>query len=151
MALRVENTTDDEVAFELALHSYFELSDCRHVEISGLESVPFLDQLTGINETSAGKPIRFTGETDRIYEPSRESIVIHDPKKLRRIEVTRTNSNSTVVWNPWIAKAARMGDFGDEEWQRMCCVETANVRSHQVRLQPRESHTTTAIHRIVPL
>lgn len=33
----------------------------------------------------------------------------------------------TVVWNPWVEKAARMGDFGDEEYKTMICVEPGSV------------------------
>ena len=34
-----------------------------------------------------------------------------------------------VVWNPWIEKAKAMGDFGDDEYQHMICVEPGCVRS----------------------
>ena len=36
-----------------------------------------------------------------------------------------------VVWNPWIAKAERMGDFGDTEYKHMCCVEPGVVTGLQ--------------------
>eukprot|EP00948_MAST-09A_sp_MAST-9A-sp1_P000540 g540.t1 len=32
-----------------------------------------------------------------------------------------------VVWNPYINKSKRMGDFGDDEWQEMVCVEPGCV------------------------
>jgi D-hexose-6-phosphate mutarotase len=32
-----------------------------------------------------------------------------------------------VVWNPWIEKAKSMGDFGDEEYKNMICVEAGSV------------------------
>lgn len=32
-----------------------------------------------------------------------------------------------VVWNPWIEKAKGMGDFGDEEYNNMVCVEVGSV------------------------
>lgn len=32
-----------------------------------------------------------------------------------------------VVWNPWIEKAKGMGDFGDEEYKNMICVENGSV------------------------
>jgi D-hexose-6-phosphate mutarotase len=31
--------------------------------------------------------------------------------------VAKSGSASTVVWNPWQAKAAAMADFGDDEYQ----------------------------------
>ena len=33
----------------------------------------------------------------------------------------------TAVWNPWVAKSAAMGDFGDEEYTGMVCVEAAAI------------------------
>jgi hypothetical protein len=36
-----------------------------------------------------------------------------------------------VVWNPWSAKAERMGDFGDTEYKHMCCVEPGVVTGLQ--------------------
>lgn len=36
-------------------------------------------------------------------------------------------SSSVVVWNPWIEKAAAMGDFGNEEYKNMICVEAGSV------------------------
>jgi glucose-6-phosphate 1-epimerase len=47
------------------------------------------------------------------------------------------------VWNPWIAKAKAMPDFGDDEWPEMICVETANVGDSAVRLRAGETHRMT--------
>jgi glucose-6-phosphate 1-epimerase len=62
----------------------------------------------------------------------------------RQIRVSNSGSRSTVVWNPWIEKARAMPDFGDLEWRQMVCVETANVGSATVRLDPGATHTMTA-------
>ena len=32
-----------------------------------------------------------------------------------------------VLWNPWIVKSQAMGDFGDEEYINMVCVEPGSV------------------------
>ena len=40
----------------------------------------------------------------------------------------------SVVWNPAAAKAQRMGDFGDEEWRDMVCVEVAQAGSGAVQV-----------------
>jgi D-hexose-6-phosphate mutarotase len=57
--------------------------------------------------------------------------------------VRKDHSRSTIVWNPWIAKARAMPDFGDDEWRGMVCVETANVGSAAVTLHPGEQHRMT--------
>jgi glucose-6-phosphate 1-epimerase len=61
----------------------------------------------------------------------------------RRIEVSKSGSNATVVWNPWIAKSKAMPDFGDEEWPGMVCVETVNAAKHAVELAPGAMHSMT--------
>ncbi len=42
----------------------------------------------------------------------------------------------TVVWNPWVAKAKALADFGDAEWTQMVCIETCNVSDFAVELRP---------------
>jgi glucose-6-phosphate 1-epimerase len=71
--------------------------------------------------------------------------VLHDPGLNRKITVGKSGSRSTVVWNPWIDKSRRMPDFGDDEWTGMVCIETANVGSDAIMLQPGQSHTTQAM------
>jgi len=62
----------------------------------------------------------------------------------RRTVVEKMGSRSTVVWNPWIAKAKAMADFGDDEWPGMLCVETANVADNAITLPPSGQHAMTA-------
>jgi D-hexose-6-phosphate mutarotase len=57
--------------------------------------------------------------------------------------VEKQGSASTVVWNPWITKARQMPDFGDEEYERMVCVESGNVASNSINLPPGGSSTLT--------
>ena len=62
----------------------------------------------------------------------------------RSIGVSKDSSANTVVWNPWVDKAAAMADFGDEEWPGMVCVETANVLDAAIILAPGQRHVMTA-------
>jgi D-hexose-6-phosphate mutarotase len=48
------------------------------------------------------------------------------------------------VWNPWIDKARAMADFGDDEWNEMVCVETANAMADAVTIAPGEAHAMSA-------
>ena len=121
------NESAVEQVCEVALHTYFELGDARRASVVGLERNQFRDQLTGDVRPPTGAPIRFTEETDRVYYASVPSFAIEDEANARRLTIKPRNSLSTVVWNPWIAKSQRMPDFGDQEFERMCCVETANV------------------------
>jgi glucose-6-phosphate 1-epimerase len=91
--------------------------------------------------TQGEQPITFDAELDRIYQDTDDTVVLHDPAMGRRIEIEKAGSRSTVVWNPWIDKSARMSDFGDDEWPGMCCIESANIGDHAVSLAPGQSHT----------
>ena len=144
MSLEVENRDDTGFSFEEALHAYFAVSSVADVSIAGLEGTLYLDKAGGLaNRTQDDTPIRFTSETDRVYLETTATCSIDDPGLQRRITVSKDNSRSTVVWNPWIAKARAMADFGDEEWRGMVCVETANVGAAAVRLAPGERHRMT--------
>jgi glucose-6-phosphate 1-epimerase len=146
MAFEVTNAGADAFTFEEALHTYFAVRDVREVTITGLEQTDYLDKVTGFDRKNQGRePIRFTGETDRVYLRTTSDCVIHDPAAKRRITIRKTGSDASVVWNPWIAKARAMPDFGDDEWPEMLCVETCNVNVHARALAPGESHTMTAI------
>jgi D-hexose-6-phosphate mutarotase len=144
MTLEVANPGSAPFSFEAALHTYFAVGDVRRIEITGLEGGDYLDKVGGTAKRTQGpEPIRFTGETDRVYLATRAACTIHDPGADRRIVVRKIGSDATVVWNPWVAKAKAMPDFGDDEWPGMVCIETANVGVHAVTLAPGERHTMT--------
>jgi glucose-6-phosphate 1-epimerase len=145
MALAVENRDVVPVMFEEALHTYFAVHDVRDIDITGLENTAYLDKVQQMAERRPSvEPIRFTGETDRIYLDTRADCVIHDPGMRRRIVISKTGSETTVVWNPWVDKARALSDFGDDEWPEMVCVETCNVSVHAVTLAPGEQHLMSA-------
>lgn len=153
LALIVANTGDETLPCEMALHTYFAVSDIRNIAIHGLEEVPFLDKVTDAPCPGDAQPIRFTGETDRVYASTQATCLIDDPGTAeetgRRIRIEKQGSRSTVVWNPWIAKSQRMPDFGDDEWPGMVCVETANVGTDAVLLAPGAAHEMSAIIRVI--
>jgi glucose-6-phosphate 1-epimerase len=146
LELRVRNTSDRPIRFEEALHTYLSVSDAKQVSIEGLGGVTYSDRVgTPHTETESTAPIRITAETDRVYLDTRATCVVHDPGGQRRLVVEKAGSDATVVWNPWIAKAKAMPDFGDDEWPSMLCIETCNVGEHRVTIAPGQSHTMAAV------
>lgn len=145
LALTATNQDAAQARFEAALHSYFAVSDVRQVRIRGLEGVGFVDKTAAMARRAgdAGS-ITLAAETDRVYTGAAGTVTIEDPGWGRRIVVAKSGSATTVVWNPWIAKAKAMPDFGDDEWAGMLCVETANAMDDAVTLAPGASHAMTA-------
>jgi len=145
LELAVRNVDSAPVTFEEALHSYFAVSDVRQVRVHGLEGVGFVDKTAGLaRRPPEGAPIALAAETDRVYPGATGTVTIEDPGWRRRIVIAKSGSATTVVWNPWVAKAKAMPDFGDEEWTGMVCVETANAMGDAVTLPPGASHVMTA-------
>lgn len=153
--LQVSLTTQNvgSVPFEMsaALHSYFSVSDVAQIQIGGLDGRTYIDQLDENQRKSQSGAITIDQEVDRIYVGSADTVEIHDPAWERVIAIAKSGSQSTVVWNPWIAKSKRMGDFGDEEYKGMVCVETGNVADDARVLAPGESHTLATVISVRPV
>ncbi|MBI1336157.1 MAG: D-hexose-6-phosphate mutarotase [Phycisphaera sp.] len=144
LALTALNTDNRAWTFEEALHTYFHVGDIQKVSVEGLAGVGYSDKVDNFaKKIQNDQPIEFTGQTDRVYHQTAATCVVHDRVLNRKIEIAKQHSLTTVVWNPWIEKAKAMDDFGDDDWRRMVCVETANTHEQAVTLQPGESHTMT--------
>jgi D-hexose-6-phosphate mutarotase len=141
MELGVANTdASAPLTFESCLHTYFAVGDINTVSIRGLKGVSYLDRLDGsARKVEVSDSIRFNSEVDRTYQDTTGPVEIRDPSLQRIVRVEKSGSHSTVVWNPWVAKSRAMPDFGDEEYQRMVCVESGNVADHHLTLKPGQS------------
>jgi glucose-6-phosphate 1-epimerase len=138
MELSIRNTSSLPATFENCLHTYLQVSSVHDILISGLTATRYLDKLSNLEllETAPSFPI--IAEVDRIYSDTTTTVEIHDPGFNRTINIGKSGSHSTVVWNPWIAKSKTMPDFGDDEYQQMVCVESGNITSHEITLLPGE-------------
>jgi glucose-6-phosphate 1-epimerase len=135
LALEVHNTSSGEFTFEEALHTYLAVGDVRQVRIDGLAGREFLDKTDAMRrKTQPPGAISIVGETDRVYLDTLDAVSVSDPDLSRKLVVEKGGSKTTVLWNPWIAKAKAMADFGNEEWPEMLCVETANAAQNAVTL-----------------
>ena len=140
LTLTSHNRGDRPVAISQALHSYFAVSDIRQVEVEGLDGRPYVETLEDWETRRQQGNLRFSGETDRIYLDLPASLSVIDHGWNRRILLSSSGSSSAVLWNPWIDKARRLSSFADDAWQRMLCIETANVLGDAFELQPGEQH-----------
>ena len=138
LEVRAETTP---LTFEEAFHTYLVVGDVRQASVEGLENVEYIDKVDGFKrKTQTAEAIRITGETDRVYLNTGSGCRVVDPVLGRTLLLEKKHSATTVVWNPWIAKAKTMADFGDEEWPHMLCVETANAGDAAVKLDAAQTH-----------
>lgn len=133
--LVVRNYSDQTFVFENCLHTYFAVGDIQRVRIVGLRGAEYLDALENrTRKQEQAESIGFTGEVDRLYMNTTQTVEIHDAAGQRRLRIEKEGSASTVVWNPWQVKARAMADFGAEEYQRMVCVESGNAAPNEIKL-----------------
>lgn len=140
LQLRNHNLGDRPIAISQALHSYFAVGDIRQVSVEGLEGAHYVDALRDWETFRQKKALSFEEETDRLYLRTPSDISIIDPLWQRRIDLQAYGSASAVVWNPWIDKSRRLSHFEHDAWQRMLCIETANVLGDSLLLAPGETH-----------
>ena len=128
LTFRVRNTGGEPFDYNAVLHTYFRVADIRRTALYGLEGVTYVDSLRDdARETETRTVIRFAEETDRIYVETPNMLCLKDEGNDRTFIIEKRGMPDVVVWNPWLAKAQRMPDFGDDEYQWMVCVETGNM------------------------
>ena len=139
VAIESTNLGDDQLLVSGALHSYFRVGDVRQIIIKGLEDTDYLDTVGQHTDRHQTGVIEIDREVDRYYD-SIAAVRLEDPLKERVILIDKKNSPSTVVWNPWIEKAAALGDLPNEDYLAFACVETAVTNDRAVALSKGETH-----------
>jgi glucose-6-phosphate 1-epimerase len=144
IAFSVTNRGQSTLQYEIALHTYFAVSDAQQIEIRGTEGAKYFDKVAQSSAQQDAAPLRITQETDRVYFDNQSTCILRDAGWNREISVQKSGSNTTVIWNPWLEKARNLPDFGDEEWTQTVCIETANAGANAIVLAPGQSHRTHA-------
>ena len=148
-ALKLElicaNTGKTPLRFEEALHTYNQVSEVANVRLEGLESTHYLDNTDSNKEKRQAGEGAIATQTDNAFLGTQHAVDLIDPVLRRRIRLEKTNSRTTVVWNPWRESAAKMQDLGDDEWKQFVCVEASNIMDAAVTLEPGQEHKITAV------
>jgi glucose-6-phosphate 1-epimerase len=145
LELEVTNVGQAPLRFEEALHAYHRVGDIEKVRVRGLDGIRYLDKTDSNREKQQQGDIAIVSETDRVYLDTSGAIELGDPALKRRTRVTKENSRTTVVWNPWVEKAHALSDLADDEWTRMICIETSNVSDYSVTLAPGQQSKMKAV------
>lgn len=142
LQLTVSNPGAEPLRCEEALHTYFAVGDVHSASVHGLEGVPFTETAAAPEAAWDTKaPLRFRAETDRVFHGTPDRLELRAPALRRTVALATANARSAIVWNPWPAKTAKLSQMAPDDWQRFCCVETANVKQHALTVPPGGSHT----------
>jgi glucose-6-phosphate 1-epimerase len=153
LELACTNTGKTPFHFEEALHTYNRVADVQDTRLQGLDSVSFLDNTdskkNSNNEKTQHGDVAIVSQTDNAYLNTQSAVDLVDQNMLRRIRLTKENSLTTVVWNPWREGATGLRDLGDGEWTQFLCVEASNILGFAIDLEPGQEHRVTATLNVV--
>ena len=142
LELITTNNGDGPFAYADALHTYLRVGDVREVRVEGLDGQAFSHSTRHYRGVQEG-PVTFDGgEVNNIYLPSRGAVRVIDPVLKRTIEVSKSGSLATVVWNPGAGGGEAMKDVRGE-WDEFVCVEAATCADARIFLLPGVSHATS--------
>ena len=142
LTLELITSNKDSKTFNIsqALHTYLPTQDIEQTQVNGFSGLKYIDALDGWREKTQAGAIQFKAETDRLYQAPESILAIcPDNKVLLQTE----NSTSAVVWNPWIKKSQGLSQFADDAYQRMFCIETANVLWDAKQIKASAAQTLT--------
>jgi glucose-6-phosphate 1-epimerase len=135
------NTGKESIEITEALHSYLALGDITKARVQGLDGISYSDKVDGSKVIEQVGDIVVEQEVDRVYLNTLDSCLLIDDALKRTINISKSGSLDTVVWNPWVDKASSMADVQDNGHQTMVCIEAANVLDNVIDIAAGERHS----------
>ncbi len=135
VTLTTGNTGDAPFQLGQALHTYFAIGEIEQIQVEGLEGATYTDATQDWTRHVQTGPVEFHQEVNRIYYSS-QAMLLKDPVLKRSVRVEKEGSGTSVVWNPWIAHAASMGDMPDDGYLNFVCLETTNAEDDVQEIAP---------------
>lgn len=139
-AMYITNNGETAMNFQALFHTYYNIEAIEPVFVTGLKGTSFINKLPSANWVPVDdrEKLTITEETDAIYmdikAPSITLGGISSTSPSANVNInysTSDNVKHVVVWNPWVDKSIRMGDFGDEEFHKMICIEPGHVLGYK--------------------
>lgn len=137
--LTIQNIGNEKFDYQTLLHTYYKINGSKALSrdscnVVGLEGYSIDDKITKELSVQDSTPINIDREVDRIYTPptgkNNLDVVIYTGDDGSKISLKATASCdekeipvNVVVWNPFVEKAKSLGDFDDNEYHDMLCVE----------------------------
>lgn len=145
VSLKVTNPSDEPFEYSCALHSYFSLSAIENLTIDGLQGTKYHNQIEPGDFVQETPKLDIKEAITRHYYNTESPCIIEDSIFRRRIRAAKSGSKVTTVWNPWEETCAKISDLPDDAYETFVCVEAVNAFEDTIRLDPGESHETSAI------
>jgi glucose-6-phosphate 1-epimerase len=141
--LITSNTGTESFAISQALHTYLPTSDITKTYIHNAHASRYIDALDNWKVKKQVGRVGFSEETDRLYfftgndkTNSEYQLRVESPNL--QLILNNSDSQSAVIWNPWIDKSKRLSQFSPEDFNKMYCIETANVMSDHKIVEPQQ-------------
>ena len=147
VALEMKHLGDTTVEITAALHTYLGVGAIEQTRVEGLAGSHYLDSLDDHRKILQEGAVNFDREVDRIYLAD-GAVQVVDPVWRRTLDIDKSGSRATVVWNPWIEKSKRLADLPDDAYHGFLCIEAANTGEEVVRLEPSATHTLRQVIRV---
>jgi glucose-6-phosphate 1-epimerase len=136
--LHYSNTSKQEFSCTDALHTYFKVSNIENIVIEGLKDTEYYQGFGMDTYVQKEELLAIKNEENRRYINHTGTCVIIDKGAKRKINVSKTGSKVTVVWNPWDVQG-NIPDIQSNGYQTMICVEAVNTYTDVIKLQPGQS------------
>jgi len=127
LTIATTNTGPQSFSISQALHTYLPTQDIKQSYIHNAHASSYIDALDNWDKKQQIGKIHFSAETDRLYffDNSNYSLRLETPNQ--SLLINNKHSQSAVIWNPWIEKSKHLSQFSPLDFQKMLCIETANV------------------------
>ncbi|MBK1882890.1 D-hexose-6-phosphate mutarotase [Luteolibacter pohnpeiensis] len=120
------NRSEQPMPVSGAIHAYFATTDSRLAHVTGL----YLKS-----------PLHIDREVEAFF-PTLEGAVLMEGN--REVQVEQTGLSATMIWNPWIEKAASFQDLPDEDYLRFICIEPMIANPDAVIISPGGQYTISS-------
>lgn len=137
--ITMENTGSEAFDFQVLLHTYYLVADGKALDgsvcnVTGFDGYLVSDKVSGQDYIAGSEPVTIPEQIiDRVYTPPAGKVdldvtVAAGPSSLLSLKASgevdgQPVAISGVVWNPHEINAKNMGDFGDDQYLEMICVE----------------------------
>lgn len=146
MDVKVKNEGDESFPFTILLHTYLNVPDVTKCLITGLSGCIYQDKVKdGESFTESRFDVCVSEFTDRVYQNTSREHLVTNCSGGRNIKILKENFPDTVIWNPWKENAIKMGDFGNDEYLKMICVEAGSVSERVTLMSGEIYHATQAL------